>query len=71
MAKRQPHDSIRRGLIQSIEQAKQMIEIPMSLARLLAADPTDFKDENRAGDVQNMARASLRLLMLADERERK
>ena len=45
---------------------KEAIEIPMHLARLLAAEPDDVK-EGTYEDVQALAKASLRLLIAASK----
>lgn len=41
----------------------ESIEIPMHLARLLAAEPEDMKEADKYDDVQSVARALLRVLM--------
>jgi len=44
---------------------KETIEISMALARLLVAEPDDLKDPQSYQDVQELAKQSLRVLMLA------
>lgn len=43
------------------------VTIPIDLARLLMADDDDFKNPETAADARSLARASLRLLVVADE----
>lgn len=44
---------------------KETIEIPMALARLLAAEPDDLKQSQDYHDVQEIAKTALRVLMAA------
>lgn len=45
---------------------KETIEIPMSLARMLAAKPEDLKEGAVYEDVQELAKSLLRVIMPAD-----
>jgi len=42
---------------------KTTIEIPIDLARLLIAEPDDFKEPQKFDDVQKLGKAMLRVLM--------
>lgn len=46
---------------------KETIEIPLALARLLLAEKDDLKNPEQHADVQELAKASLRVLVLAAE----
>jgi hypothetical protein len=46
---------------------KDVIEIPRSLARLLAAEKDDFKQQDKYEDVQKLNRLMLRMLLKAEE----
>lgn len=47
-------------------ESERTIEIPESLAKLLVAEDSDFKDASMAPAARELARASLRVLMLVE-----
>lgn len=47
--------------------SKKMLSIPLDLARLLAAEPDDYKDEKSYEDGQKVAKALLKLLLAANK----
>lgn len=42
---------------------KEMIEIPIHLARLLTAEPEDLKDQTKYEDVQKLSKQLLKVLL--------
>jgi hypothetical protein len=42
---------------------KEMVEIPIALAKLLSAKPEDYNDASKYDEVQEVAKALLRLLI--------
>lgn len=45
---------------------KKFIEIPMSLAQLLAAEPDDFKEPDKYTEAQVVAKSLLKVLLEAN-----
>lgn len=46
---------------------KKFIQVPLDLARLLVAEPDDFKDESKYESAQETAKALLKLLVAMEK----